>query len=193
MRDPILKEDVRDDLHRVPLAEELLRAMDESASEGPGQYLREMREALNIPSEEVAAQLNLAIKQVDAIEENEFDVFPAPIYVRSHLRRYSELVGFPGEKVVAAYERMGDGDAPPLRRVSIRRQINSRHSSVRGITYIFAIAMLILLFAWWQTNGFSRFMGNDSTASQLAPPAAQDLQLPVPEPATPDDGAGAVR
>lgn len=183
MREPMLKDDVVHTLSPQVPSDDLVRAIKE-ATEGPGQYLREVREVQGIAAEDLAAQLNLTIKQVAALEDNEFETFPAPIYVRSHLRRYSEYVGLPAEVVVEAYERMGGGNPPPLRRVSIRQQINTRSAAVRLLTYLFATALAILVFAWWQSNGFSLGTSQPTeTAAPVQSGPSLNLTLPMQEPA----------
>lgn len=73
-----------------------------SAAPHPGARLREQREARNLSLETVARQLHLTIQAVRALEENDLDKLPPPVYVRGFLRSYARLVDMPEDEVVGA-------------------------------------------------------------------------------------------
>lgn len=73
-----------------------------SAASHPGAKLREQREARNLSLETVARQLHLTIQAVRALEENDLDKLPPPVYVRGFLRSYARLVDMPEDEVVGA-------------------------------------------------------------------------------------------
>ena len=180
MSDPILRDELREHPDQEAVRESMIEALKGAKNEGPGQYLRQMRETLGISKDDVASELNVHLKHVTALEEDDYDRFPAPVYVRNHLRRYADIVGLPQETVIAAYERIGEGEPPPLKRVSFRQQVNSTHSYVRWITYLFAVALIVLFFVWWRAAGFEQLM-----EPEPAPPTGseQGLQLPGSSPA----------
>jgi cytoskeleton protein RodZ len=72
------------------------------AASHPGAKLREQREARNLSLETVARQLHLTVQAVRALEENDLDKLPPPVYVRGFLRSYARLVDMPEDEVVGA-------------------------------------------------------------------------------------------
>ena len=63
------------------------------APAGPGARLAQAREALGWSVGEVARQLKLHARQVEALEQEAFDRLRSPIYVRGFARNYARLVG----------------------------------------------------------------------------------------------------
>jgi cytoskeleton protein RodZ len=68
----------------------------------PGQELARRREELNLTVEQVAGQLNLAPRQVEAIESDNFDALPGMAIARGFVRSYAKLVRLDAEPLLAA-------------------------------------------------------------------------------------------
>jgi cytoskeleton protein RodZ len=68
----------------------------------PGQELTRRREELNLTVEQVAGQLNLAPRQVEAIEADNFDALPGIAIARGFVRSYAKLVRLDAEPLLAA-------------------------------------------------------------------------------------------
>ncbi len=60
---------------------------------GPGAMLAAQREALGLSIEQVATQLNLAIRQIQALETDHFSALPGVAIVRGFIRSYAKLLG----------------------------------------------------------------------------------------------------
>ena len=67
--------------------DDILNALKESNESGPGQYLKQLRELSERSVTQVAAELGLTTQQVNAMEDNDYANLPAPIYVKSFLKR----------------------------------------------------------------------------------------------------------
>ncbi len=59
---------------------------------GPGARLATARETLGMSLGDVARQLKLAVKQIEALERDDYDAFPSPVFVRGFLRNYARLL-----------------------------------------------------------------------------------------------------
>lgn len=69
------------DLHEAILPD------DRHAAMTLGDYIRMRREAKHISTDEMARELKIASRYVDALEEGAYHMFPAKIYVRGFLKR----------------------------------------------------------------------------------------------------------
>lgn len=119
----------------------------------PGRLLREGRELLGLTPEEVAERLHLQPAQVQALEDDDYAHFSAPIFIRGHLNNYARLLGLDPETVVGALEGQGLEPPPILSEVtaampSARRRGMSprlRAGLVAAGTVLFLAALWLLL------------------------------------------------
>lgn len=91
---------------------------DEAGRTLPGEWLREKRESLGWPLEQVGQELRILPSVLRALEENRFEVLEAPIFVRGHLRNYARLLGLSPEEVLEAYEASRPSETDPSLKVS---------------------------------------------------------------------------
>jgi cytoskeletal protein RodZ len=98
---------------------------------GIGATLRETRMRARIDIGEVEARTKIRAKYLRAIENEEWDLLPGPIYVKSFLRTYGEYLGLDSRLLLdeykRRYERPTEHDLRPLS--SIRRE---REKVARG-------------------------------------------------------------
>lgn len=69
-----------------------------------GTTLREARMRSGLDIQECERQTKIRAKYLRAMEEEEFDVLPAPAYVRGFLRSYAEHLGLDGRLMIDEYE-----------------------------------------------------------------------------------------
>ncbi len=129
--------------------EAVLRALSENEEGSLGEILRRRREALELGTKDVALRLNVTSSLIDAVERDDYQRFAAPIYARSFLRRYAELLELPVEPVLAAYERLAHPEPPPLKRVSLKEQVHNGHHSMRWATYLLLLLVIVMVVVWW--------------------------------------------
>jgi hypothetical protein len=116
-----------------------------------GNSLRRARERLGLELSQVEDATRIRGKYLKALEEERFDVLPAPAYAKGFLRTYADLLGLEGERFVDEFnERFPPSDsaeAAPLERVRPRR----RWVSARLV--VIPLALSIALFTWRLTTG----------------------------------------
>ncbi len=71
-----------------------------------GRWMRETREEKNVTLEELSQKTKIMKYKLRALEEENFDVFEAEIYLKGALRRYAEEVGLSSQKVLAKYRQL---------------------------------------------------------------------------------------
>lgn len=70
------------------------------ATEGPGAALQAAREARELSVPQVADQLKLSSAAVTALEANDWERLPAPVFVRGYVRAYARLVALDDEELL---------------------------------------------------------------------------------------------
>lgn len=121
----------------------------------PGARLREAREKQGLTVETVAEDLRLMTSQIRALESDDFEQFPAPIYVIGYVRKYAERLDLDAAPLVAALEHSAL-KTPPIRSELTARHIPMPHR--RGLPpslwMAVAVAAVIVLLAalWWLTR-----------------------------------------
>lgn len=133
----------------TPLAEPQSNTSDTNSSGSFGGWLRRQREARGVEIAEIAATSKISTRYLQALEQDRFEILPAPIFVRGFLREYARVVGLDPDEVVnlflvqASERRPERRNEPPL---GTRAQSASASApSSRAVQ--FAVAILILLGA----------------------------------------------
>jgi hypothetical protein len=79
-----------------------------------GGTLRQGREQKGLSLEEVEEATRMRARQLRALEEERFDLFPSGFYARSFLRGYGEFLGLDANLLVEEYrERVEPAEEPP--------------------------------------------------------------------------------
>jgi cytoskeleton protein RodZ len=87
-------------------------------TEAVGAELKSAREALGLTLSEVAHQLKLAPRQVEALEAGRFDALPGPTFLRGMLRNYARLVKLDPDALLE--QIAGRFEAPDASRLAAR-------------------------------------------------------------------------
>ena len=61
-----------------------------------GAYLRQIRQEVSIPIEEISAKTLIRLGMLKAIEEGQPDQLPEPVFVQGFIRRYADALGLDG-------------------------------------------------------------------------------------------------
>lgn len=77
-----------------------------------GNYLKEARLSLNLSIDKIVEETHIMRKFIDAIENEQFNVFPGEAYLKGFLRTYSEFLGLDPNDVVKRYERIKLAESP---------------------------------------------------------------------------------
>ena len=89
-----------------------------------GTWLRAQREARNVSLAEIAEVSKISLRYLEALEQDRFDVLPAPVFVRGFLREYARVVGLDPDEVVNLF-------LVSMPRSAVERRIEPA-SSVKG-------------------------------------------------------------
>ncbi|MCF7220501.1 helix-turn-helix domain-containing protein [Marilutibacter chinensis] len=136
-----------------------------------GSRLRQAREAGGLTREEVSSRLKMPLRVVEALENDEWEVLGAPIFVRGQLRSYARLLKLDMDvdgcldqahvPRVAPPELVSHSHTPRYRRVL--------EQATRNTVYIVMTAA-IALPVWWATR--------DHLSPSSGSPDVQSLEVP---------------
>jgi cytoskeleton protein RodZ len=117
-----------------------------------GSTLREARMRARIDMTEVEARTKIRAKYLRAIENEEWDLLPGPVYVKSFLRTYGDFLGLDSRLLVdeykRRYERPSDHDTRPISTLSRERERAARGPLIPPWAIIggVVVAIVVALF-----------------------------------------------
>ncbi len=76
------------------------KSADVDAGASFGGWLRRQREARQIGLREIAERTKISLRYLEAMEEDRFEVLPAPVFAKGFLREYARYVGLSPDEVV---------------------------------------------------------------------------------------------
>ncbi len=144
-----------------------------------GSSLREARLRQDLDFPELEERTKIRPKYLRALEDEHFDILPAPTYVRGFLRSYAEALGLDGQPFVDEYSSrftVGEDEAPlrARRAPAPRRARGPRESRLAAVALVaIAIATALVIAAWKfggpESENVPGLAGQESgTASQIA-------------------------
>jgi cytoskeleton protein RodZ len=149
----------------------------EIESDSLGEQLRECREKKQIGITEIAAQMHLDARIIRAIEDDNYDALPDPIYVRGYIRSYCKLLGLNADEYLEIFRKnVNRGDPEIIPEVKYPSQTSSSDKPVKLFTYLISLGLVLLVIAWWQSNFIITNQAGVDTNS------AGENSLLIPEP-----------
>jgi cytoskeleton protein RodZ len=119
-----------------------------------GTTLREARMRARIDIGEVEAKTKIRAKYLRAIENEEWDLLPGPIYVKSFLRTYADYLGLDSRMLIdefkRLYERPTDNELRPIATLGRERERASRGPllppwvAIAGVLVAVVVGLVIL-------------------------------------------------
>ena len=158
---------------------------------GPGQQLRQAREDLRLPVEDVAHLLNLSPRQIVSLEGDDYASLPGATYVRGYLRSYAHLLNLSPEKVIETYNSLIAARTPPpdLLKLTPPPQARSDDKMVMTVTLGVTVLVLALAVVWWAGRREVPVKPPPSVtlapSAQLDPPPATGRPAESPAPTAP--------
>jgi cytoskeleton protein RodZ len=150
---------------------------------GPGSLLKRTRERHGLEPAGAAARLHLQTATIYALEADDYESLPNPVFIQGYLRNYARLLGLDEDAVVSDYQRQLPqseeqqiGLSKPQATVS--SPISSSHGLMRLMTWSVVLVLSALLFFWWQNRA-------DLAVPEPIPMTYEQQEEIAPDPAMP--------
>ena len=115
-----------------------------------GQVIQAARLAKNLTQQDVSNSLRFSVRQIDALENNAFDVLPDAMITRGFIRNYARFLDLDAEPLLASYRAsVADETDKVIAVTSSMRPVQLTKDSQSWFKYILAsILVLFFLLAW---------------------------------------------
>ena len=167
------------------------------APKSVGEMLREAREQRQLSAADVARHLRFSLRQVEALEANDFAALPGETIVRGFIRNYARLLQIDPAPLLAAYEAARPAQTETrltvhAEGIDISRPPSRRWLIVLSATLLLAVGVPLAIYSWLHDEEGSIPALPGRPVPQAAPAAPQVRPLPLPsaEPLAPSPPAG---
>lgn len=136
---------------------------------GPGEQLRQARETQGLAIAQVAAELHLDEVQIEALENEKFEVIGAPVFVRGHLKNYALLLKIDSEKLLEHMDSLGTDPSPAAVSTEVELTMQ-RDRRIRRISMLlgFIVAVVALVYVGlWVVERISDLDGSEQAAMSV--------------------------
>ncbi|BAP55697.1 hypothetical protein THII_1400 [Thioploca ingrica] len=123
----------------------------DTATMKAGAYLSSEREKNKLSVQQVADKLYLDVNLIKALEADNYEQLPPPIFIRGYIRNYAKLLEIPAEPILTAYERSGQAaiSTPVITpQLTPKKQTNSSDWRFKAVTYTIIITLMMLMALW---------------------------------------------
>ncbi|MDN0081380.1 helix-turn-helix domain-containing protein [Crenobacter sp. SG2305] len=148
---------------------------------GVGARLKAAREAAGLSLGDVADRLKLSIRQLEALESDNFDALPGPAFVRGFVRNYARFLDLDSAPLMAALESR----VPSVAKVveNFAHEIEAAQEAAEPTRRRGPLVLLGLLVVaglagagwWWSKSNAEK----PAVSNELAPMMAEQASAPV--------------
>ena len=161
----------------------------QSQSASLGEVLQAARVAKQLTQQDISNSLRYSVKQINALEQGEFDLLPDAMITRGFIRSYAKLLEIDAEPLLTSYRQSVSSESDKKIAVhSSMRPVQLTKESQPWLKYILAsILVLLFLLAWlfyvdYMPKPPAEAVEKTSEVIEEAAPAATE---PLPEIALP--------
>ena len=136
-----------------------------------GQVLKAGRTARGLTLEQMSTELRIEVRQLHALEEDQFERIGPPVFVKGYVRHYAQRVGLDyGDLLSLYYKQAENRDVPvqPSRSIMLR---DERQITVWIVAALVLVAVLVALAVWWLTSSTAVPVAVSPTPAAAAPRA----------------------
>ena len=140
-------------------------------AEGCGSLLRQARERAGLTLQEVGSQLKMPVRVVQALEEENWQVLGAPVFLRGQLRSYAKLLRVDIEPYLERVDLQGVRPAELVSRSHTPRYQRVLESVARRAVYV-VITAAIAVPVWVATQSHLKESSQTTASLDVVPASA---------------------
>ncbi len=116
-----------------------------------GDALKQARESKELTVQAVADAIHLSVKQINALETNNFNLLPEPVTTRGFIRSYARFLEIDSEPLLANYRELVPHQDPNTIVVTapVNKVISAQEQSPWLMYILGSIIVLLLLVVWF--------------------------------------------
>ncbi|MES1242286.1 MAG: helix-turn-helix domain-containing protein [Acidobacteriota bacterium] len=146
-----------------------------------GDWLRRQREMREISLRDIADRTKISLRYLEAMEDDRFDLLPAPIFAKGFLREYARYVGLSPDEVVNHYLAVQQQQSPDEDGVKKDQTLVNRPHRVKPVrswTYglFLALALIALIALVWGLVWYNNRRREAPSADATPPPIAAPVE-----------------
>lgn len=160
-----------------------------NAPGGPGAVLKQHRQEKNLELQNIAAQMRLEPRIIEALEADAYARLPATLYIRGYIRGYAKILKLDPEPLIAQFDQSVSTELPEIiPEVKYPTQTSSSDKQIKAVSYLVVFGLIILLVASWQA-GFVVKAGKKVGSAMGFVPSPAVAKPEAAAPATPHTAA----
>ena len=166
-----------------------------------GELLRLAREKTGLSPGDVAARLRMGLKQVRALEEDDYSALPKGTFLRGFVRNYAKVVGIKPEQALALLEQTHQAAVaikasavvmPSQQNISVPTP-GGEIAKPRARVFAAAVFVGVLfIVVWWWWENVRPYRAEGGRPKSIAEETAVSVPIAVPESAFSSVTSGAV-
>ncbi|ARN76036.1 helix-turn-helix domain-containing protein [Oceanicoccus sagamiensis] len=130
------------------MSDQVADMIDELLTPGPGNMLTNAREQRGLTTRQVAEQLHLLPRQIEALEANDYHQFNGEIFCKGYLKSYATLLELDPEPLIKAYIDSRPDNVTPIPTAKPRAHIQRPHKG-RSVQYWSLAATVVVIGLLW--------------------------------------------
>lgn len=159
--------------------EQAVEPAEETPVASVGTLLREAREASDINIADAARQLKWGVRQLEALEADDYSKLPGPTFVRGFIRNYAKLLHADPQPMLDAYQRTGP--QTPTQVIASQDGQVSFTEHPKSFQLRYGLVLVVVL----AVAGYALYEWSPLSASKQAAPVGEATTLPQPEKSAP--------
>ena len=112
----------------------------------PGTALKSERRRLNLSLADVAQKLKISHKQLEALEENDFNFFAGSVFVHGYIRNYSKILGIESQPLITAADELLSPPSVAIKEAADKdnENVQKQEKNTDFVVLCFLISFLVL-------------------------------------------------
>lgn len=159
--------------------EQAVEPAEETPVASVGTLLREAREASDINIADAARQLKWGVRQLEALEADDYSKLPGPTFVRGFIRNYAKLLHADPQPMLDAYQRTGP--QTPTQVIASQDDQVSFTEHPKSFQLRYGLVLVVVL----AVAGYALYEWSPLSTSKQAAPVGEATTLPLPEKSAP--------